>query len=88
MGLQEIPPRTVTKLDGLLGRTDDVGEQDRCERTVGNDRCGQSSQELLDLAEGTVSARFHERERVGSGKGREPRSGNVLSEVTRAFKAR
>ena len=49
MTLDEIPPRVIAELRGLLGRTDDVGEQDRRQGTVAAERGARSGHELLDL---------------------------------------
>ena len=82
MGLEEVPPRVIAERRGPFCRSDDVSEQDGCERTLGNDDRGEGSQELINMAKRLLPTWLAERPSVSSRKQGEVRSCNVFGDVT------
>ena len=85
--VQQVAPGPIAERRQMLGRSDEVGEQDRSERTVGLGSAVQPAQELLDMLQARRS-RFHEQMDVPSGKHRELRSRDVCSKVPAAVQRR
>ena len=78
--LQQVAPAAVAELGGVLGRVDDVGEEDGGQHTVGRRMGPYAGQELLDLIEdraiaaATACGRCRARRHRAPGSAR-PRSG-------------
>ena len=51
VAFEQRPPAAIPQLRRLLGRADDVGEEDRRQRPFGLGRAAAADQELLDLVE-------------------------------------
>ena len=49
--VEQFPPVAIAGTGRPLGGLDDVGEQDRCQRSVGVGSSSRPGEELLDLAE-------------------------------------
>ena len=54
VALEQLPPAAVAELGRLLGRADDVGEEDRRQRPFGFAGAAAADEELLDLVEQRV----------------------------------
>jgi hypothetical protein len=54
MSLEDLTPATIADCCGLLGRADDVGEQNRRKHAIGLGAPSHARQELLDLVEDLV----------------------------------
>src|SRR6476659_8377536 len=81
---QELPPPSVTKPRGFLGRADDVGEQNRGEDAIGFVDWPSTGEELLHLVEQRVLVTC-ERKPVRPGEFHELRARDALGQVTRSL---
>ena len=64
MPLQQLAPAPVAELGRLLGRADDVREEDRREHAVGLRPAARAGQELLDLVDNRIGITGPQRVRV------------------------